>query len=209
MMKTNKKGASLKIGPSATSDQNPVAVDPKKIDRDLDDFERGIMLLKREYEIYLSGASKLPPTDSRNKLHAASKRLQSLQGTSYAQRFRYNSLASRLTTYQDLWNKQFRLKEEGKSAPAPVIKTKMEHARSRQQERPPNGPDQPYEKIFKDYLSSRETTGEQSPKMNYDGFSALLKKQRETLISKFQCKDVQFYVSVENGRTKLKARTVK
>lgn len=45
--------------------------------------------------------------------------------------------------------------------------------------------------------------------MNYDGFAQLLSKQREALMSKFNCKDVKFYVTVEDGKTKLKAKPVK
>jgi hypothetical protein len=199
MMRINKKGTTLRTRTSA-SDQNVVIQDPKKVDREIDDFEKGIMVLKRDYEIFFAGASKQPPTESRNRLQTYSKHLQTLQGISYAQRFRYNSLASRLSTYLDLWNKQMRLKEEGKH-------TQHHVAKFRQQPRPKT--EQPYENLFKDYLKARESTGERSPNLNYDGFSDLLKRQKEALLQKFQCKDVQFYVSVENGRTKLKARTVK
>lgn len=200
MMKTNKKSATLRLRSSSVSDQNVLIQDPKKVDRELDDFEKGIMVLKRDYEIFLAGASKQPPTESRNRLQNSSKHLQSLQGISYAQRFRYNSLASRLNTYLDLWNKQIRLKEEGKQAQHSAVKLREQHRQKQEQL---------YEKIYKDYLNARETTGEQRSNLNYDGFSDLLKKQKEALMHKFQCKDVQFYVSVENGRTKLKARTVK
>lgn len=199
MMKTN-KSTTLRLRSSSASDQNVLTQDPKKVDRELDDFEKGIMLLKREYEIFLAGASKRPPTESRNRLQNSSKHLQSLQGISYAQKFRYGALQSRLSTYSDLWNKQMRLKEEGKQAQHSAVKPKQHPSPKREQ---------PYEKIYKDYLSARESSGEQRSILNYDGFSDLLKKQREALMHKFQCKDVQFYVSVENGRTKLKARTVK
>lgn len=200
MMKTNKNGVKLRTKSTSASDQNVLMQDPKKVDRELDDFEKGIMLLKREYEIFFAGASKRPPTESRNRLQNSSKYLQSLQGISSAQRFRYNSLLSRLSTYSELWNKQMRLKEEGKLA---------QHAPVRHKEQPRPKQEQPYENVFKEYLNARERTGERSPNLNYEGFSDLLKKQKEALLHKFQCKDVQFYVSVENGRTKLKARTVK
>src|SRR5437762_584169 len=94
-------------------EQQPI-VDPKQIEKEIDQIERGIGLLKREYEIYFAGGAKLPPNDSRDKLDRAIKRIGALQGLNYALRFRYSSLVARFNSYQDLWNKQLRAKEEGR-----------------------------------------------------------------------------------------------
>jgi hypothetical protein len=184
-----------------------MAEDPKEFDRQLDQLENGIVLLKREVEIYLAGASKKPPTDSQAKLDKAIKRYYGAQGLSYAQRFRYNTLLAKFNSYNELWNKQLRLKEEGRlpiGAPVPSPPP------ARAPHRPPaHAPENPMERVFKDYIRTRETTGEGSPQMNFDGFAQILAKQREALIGKYHCKDVQFYVTVEDGKTKLKARPLK
>ncbi len=44
-------------------------MDNKQLERELDDLERSLALLKRDYEIYFSGGAKLPP----NEAHKRSK----------------------------------------------------------------------------------------------------------------------------------------
>ena len=177
--------------------------DPKVLDRQLDELEQGITLLKREFEMYFGGGSKKPPTDIQTKLAKDIKRFGLTSGLSYAFRFRYNTIVARFNTYNELWNKQLRLKEEGKyqtGSPIqpPAQQTKTHHAEKRAAN--------PLESVYKDYVETRSKTGEGAPQMNFDGFAQLLAKQREALINKYHCKDVQFYVAVEEGKTKLKAK---
>jgi hypothetical protein len=178
--------------------------DPKVADRELDELERSIMLLRRDYEVFFTGSSKRPPTDAHQRLSKNIKRFQSLQGLPYAQRFRFNSLVARFNTFLDHWNKQLRLKEEGRLfASRAAIKAKAAPPTNLKEN------NKQFETVYQDYLKSRQTTGERSSNVNFDNFSSLLAKQRDALIQKFSCKDVRFYVTVENGRTKLKARPVK
>src|SRR5437763_6480289 len=112
----------------AHTSKEPV-VDLKQVEKEIDDLERAITLLKRDYEIFFAGGAKQPPNDAREKLERSIKRMGVLQGLNYALRFRYNSLVARFNSYQDLWNKQLRAKEEGRQPPK---------ARSKSQEQPSN-----------------------------------------------------------------------
>lgn len=183
-----------------------MAEDPKGFERELDSLENSINLLKREFEKYFGGGSKKPPTDDQAKLEKAIKRYFGASGLNYAQRFRWNSLVARFNSYNELWNKQLRLKEEGKYQTGTPGQTPV-HAPKHHVERHP--PENPLEKVYKDYIATRAKTGEGAPPLNFEGFSQLLAKQREALISKFHCKDVNFYVTVEDGKAKLKAKPKK
>jgi hypothetical protein len=195
-----------------------MAADPKQIEQELDRLEKSITLLKRDFEIYFAGASKTPPTDQRDKLDKVIKKMATSQGMSYAQRFKYNSIISRFTSYLDLWNKQLRLKEEGRS-PSRVTGLTTEARRAmelagqkpvtKQEEGTREMPTDPFAKIYTQYLQTREEVGEGASNMTFDGFVKVVTKQREAILEKFHCKDVEFYVSVEQGHTKLKARPIK
>jgi hypothetical protein len=181
----------------------------KQVERELDELERQISQLKRDFEIYFAGASKQPPLDSWKKLEKSVRRYGQNTGYTYAQRFRFSTLSARFNTYQDLWNKQLRMKEEGKQAPGASAANqgtppKPKSAPIEQKKIQP-----PFERVFKQYVAAKEKNGESSANLNLDKFAQLLKSQKDNLIKKYHCKDVEFYVAVEDGKTKLKAKPLK
>jgi len=88
--------------------------DSKQIEKNLDELDNSITALKREYDIFFSGGSKTLPLSSQRKIEKTIKRYSNLVGLSYAHRFRYNTIVARFNTYLELWNKQMRMKEEGR-----------------------------------------------------------------------------------------------
>ena len=77
-------------------------------------LEEDIRRLKIEFDIYFNGASKRPPYDTRNRVETIIKRLGDDRTLSFAQRFQYNSLASRYTAFRDLWRRTLQGREEGR-----------------------------------------------------------------------------------------------
>jgi hypothetical protein len=45
--------------------------------------------------------------------------------------------------------------------------------------------------------------------MDIQKFSKLIDSQRDALKKKYGCKDVEFYIAVEEGKTRLKAKPLK
>lgn len=180
--------------------------DSKQVEKELDGLETALAELKREYEIFFAGGSKQLPLDMQRRVERVIKRYSVMTGLSYAHRFRLNSLVARFNSYLDLWNKQMRYKEEGRTpsgAMPPVPNGK-------QKEKTPASPqDRKLESLFNEYLKKRQETGEGAPKLNFQGFCELVNKQRETIVQKYNCKDVDFYVKVEEGHARLKARPVR
>lgn len=177
-----------------------------QLDNELDETERAISQLKRDFEMYFSGVAKQPPIDARAKLDKVIRKQGQNTSFSYAQRFRFTTLAARFNTYQDLWSKQLKAKEEGKfsagNSPVPPsreapITTRMRKTVNKT------------ENLFKEYAQFRQKNGEAAPNMDIQKFSKLIDSQRDALIKKYRCKDVEFYIAVEEGKTRLKAKPLK
>jgi len=189
----------------------PGEVDAKELERELDQLEISLNLLKREYEMFFSGSVKQAPRDSKRRLEKTIKRYASMQGLSYAQRFRYNSLVARFNSYMDLWNKQMRYKEEGRTPSGAIPLITENNNKLKTQPITPassNGAEAKLEKVFEEYLKRREETGEGRPNLKFQDFVKIVSKQREAIVTKYQCKDVDFYVKIEGGHARLKARPV-
>jgi hypothetical protein len=179
----------------------------KQLDRELDEVEKAISQLKRDFEMYFAGASRQPPTETCTKLEKTIRKYSQNTGYSYAQRFRFGNLAARFNTYQDLWSKQLKAKEEGKFAAgnSPIPASKEAPITTKRFKKTENKT----EKLFNQYAEFRQKNGEPPPNMNSDKFSQLIASQRDSLIKKYHCKDVEFYIAVEEGKTKLKAKPTK
>jgi hypothetical protein len=75
------------------------------------DYE--IKRLKVQYDLYFSGALARPPHDQRDALGRQLKRFQGVSMTNMAERFLYNAVVNKFNTFQELWIKMTRIKEEG------------------------------------------------------------------------------------------------
>jgi hypothetical protein len=183
-------------------------MDPKQLDKELGDLESALTTLKRDYEVFFSGGSKLPPLTSHNKLEKAIKQYSRTTELSYAQRFRYNNLTARFNSYVDLWTKQMRMREEGRTPSGGLVTTTT---KSKETTRPlitESNLDR-FQRVFNDYLKARQETGEGAPPLDFEKFSQQLAIQKEAIVKKYECKDVEFSVSIDSGHAKLKARPVK
>jgi hypothetical protein len=182
-------------------------MEAKQIERELDDLDTSLTLLKRDYEIYFSGGAKLPPLEAHRKVENQIRKNSRNTELNYAQRFRFNNITARFHAYVDLWSKQMRQKEEGRTPSGPVLhvpqKSKREGKKSVEKQA------NHFQKIYNDYLKCREKTGEKATALTFEKFSEQLSRQRQTILERYQCKDVEFSVAVEQGKTKLKAKPVK
>ncbi len=183
-------------------------MDVKQIEKELDSLEQALLLLKRDYEIYFSGGSKLPPLAAHQKLEREVRKYSGLVNLNYAQRFRYNNINARFNSYADLWSKQLRYREEGRTPSGAVIQVPETAPKSQSKKKPDLEADR-IQQVFNDYLKCREETSENSGPITFEKFAQQVMKQKQAILGKYECKDVEFYVAVEGGKTKLKAKPVK
>src|SRR4029453_1562848 len=91
-------------------------------------LEDDIRRLKIEFDMFFNGASKKPPYDTKGRVDTMIKRLGDDRTLSYAQRYRYTSLASRYNAFRDLWRRTMQGREEGLDAGATARANAKEQA---------------------------------------------------------------------------------
>jgi hypothetical protein len=83
---------------------------------DLDLLESSIRQIQIEWDKFFGGIEKKPPSDLKTKLEALIRRYASQEMKNSTERFRYQSLSTRYSTLNELWNKKVRALEEGRIA---------------------------------------------------------------------------------------------
>lgn len=66
-----------------------------------------------------------------------------------------------------------------------------------------------FKQVYDDFLALRENCGEQTKDIAFERFLAKLKKNRQKLIDKYNCKTVRFQVYEKDGKAALKATPVR
>ncbi len=82
------------------------------IDQQLSWMEDDIRKLKIDFDIYFNGTVKRPPLEARARLDSYIKRLADNRNLSYAQRYFFNTLVARFTSYRELWRRTLKAKGE-------------------------------------------------------------------------------------------------
>jgi hypothetical protein len=86
--------------------------DAAQIDQELLRLEDEIRKLKIDFDIYFNGAAKRAPLEARARLESNLKRIADDRNLSYAQRYQFNSLVSRFTSYRELWRRMLKARGE-------------------------------------------------------------------------------------------------
>jgi hypothetical protein len=74
---------------------------------------------------------------------------------------------------------------------------------------PQDSEEQHFEEVFREFIATRERCGEPADGLTYDKFVPKLRKNKEQLVQKYNCKTVRFTVYVKDGKAALKATPVK
>jgi len=88
------------------------------LDAQLSRMEDDIRKLKIEFDIYFNGSGstggslRRPPLESRARLESNVKRIADNRNLSYAQRYYFNTLVSRFTSYRELWRRMGKARGE-------------------------------------------------------------------------------------------------
>lgn len=192
-------------------------------DEDLSQIERDIRTLKIEYEQFFGGGRKRPPTETQWRVETLFKRYGDRGGDmSYAQRFRYSNLAQTFAKYCEIWRKKLKEREEGKTvrhfgAAAKAIeaeRAKPEAGAHHKTAGPafamtfsnPEHERSKIEKLYKKLVEARTASGEKKGIPSFEEFGKFVREKTHELKSKKGASQVEYTVSVEDGRVKLKAR---
>ena len=86
--------------------------DVAEIDQQLLRLEDDVRKLKIDFDIFFNGASKRAPLEARARLESYIKRVADNRNLSYAQRYQFNMLVARFTSYRELWRRTLKAKGE-------------------------------------------------------------------------------------------------
>jgi hypothetical protein len=87
------------------------------IDREFRHLEVELKQLEAEYNMFFAGRLPRPPWETRSRVDAMVKRLDSQRIGNYANRFRFTTLQTRYARFIDLWDRGLRAREEGRPGP--------------------------------------------------------------------------------------------
>ncbi len=76
------------------------------VDQQVERLEDDVRKLKIDFDIYFNGGTKRPP------LEANMKRIADDRNLTYAQRYRFNAVISRFTSYRELWRRILKARGE-------------------------------------------------------------------------------------------------
>jgi hypothetical protein len=73
----------------------------------------------------------------------------------------------------------------------------------------PAGDEAHWQDVFAQFVAMREKCGEPADGLTYEKFSAKLRKNKEQLVAKYNCRTVRFQVHAKDGKAALKATPVR
>jgi hypothetical protein len=195
-------------------------------DDDLDQLENMFRQLQIEWEKFFGGVEKKAPVELRTRVEAIVKRYAYTEIRNNTERFRYQALASRYNTFNELWNKRMRAIEEGRplglhgraaaiAAPpagrpapaasrAPATPTGGGEFRVRSAEQDASAVRGLYEK----FLQARQQAGEKGT-VKFDNFQKLIGQQASKIMADKGAQAVDFRLETKEGKVSLKAKVVK
>lgn len=181
------------------------------IDDQLTRLEEDIRRLKIEFDVFFNGASKRPPYDTKGRVETIIKRLGDDRTLSYAQRYRYTSLASRYNAFRDLWRRTMQGREEGRDA---IVAAK---ANAREQavaefKRTNFVCDDAHKDVelvknlYSALIEAKKVCGEPVEDFSFPRFHRLIASQADGLKERLGCERVSFSIDVEGGHVSFKAK---
>lgn len=198
------------------------------------DFE--IRRLKVQYDLYFQGAIPRPPTDQHGALSRAMRKLQGVEMRNMAERFMYNNVVNKFNTFQELWNKMMRMKEEGARVhPLAARAAKRAAASANGGSAAPPAPPRPaaaapkprpagsptgafripskaqddasVRRLYDSFVAARRDAGDARP-LAFETFAREISKQTAAMKAKGACEAVEFKIYSRDNKVTLKVKAV-
>lgn len=181
------------------------------VDEQLTRLEDDIRRLKIEFDVFFNGAAKRPPYDTKGRVETMLKRLGDDRSVSYAQRYRYTSLASRYNLFRDLWRRTMQGREEGRSPMATAKASAKEQAVADFKKTSFVCEDahkdvELVKNVYKTLMDAKKVCGEPIENFSFPRFHRLVASQADSLKQRLGCERVSFSIDVEGGHVSFKAK---
>jgi hypothetical protein len=195
-------------------DKNKVgAYEEPTIDDRLARIDEDIRRLKIEFDVYFNGGSKRPPYDTKARVESYLKRLGDDRAMNFAQRYHYNSLATRYASFREMWRRTMQGREEGRDVAAaaralnrgpatPFTRSEFSCTDVRHDVRTVKG-------VYDALIEAKRSCGEATRDLSFAKFHRLVLERTENLKEKIGVDRVVFSVDVEDGHVSFKAKADK
>jgi hypothetical protein len=187
-------------------------------DEDLIRLERDIRQLKIEFDQFFGGGRKRPPNEIEWRIEQLIKRYGDRAGEmNYGQRFRYGNLTQTYSKYREIFHKRMQRREEGtveRHFGAAAREIEAQRARSRRTSSPPavaitcsdlESESSKVDELYQAFREALDSSGQPVDRLSRDKFQKFLLQKSEQIRTQ-RGQQVEFLVSVENGKARLKAR---
>ncbi len=189
---------------------------------DLDRLDTSLRQLQVKWDMFFNGAEKKPPTELQAQVELLIRRYGSVEIRNNGERFRYHGLTARFSTFNELWQKRLRAREEGKAfgqhglradqlppgrpaapgaRPSPAQQAEFRVAGS-----PYDAP--AIRALYENFVSERRRAGAGAAP-TFESFHQLVTHQTERLRAEKGAAAVDFRLETKDGKVSLKARIVK
>ncbi|HEX9188135.1 MAG TPA: MXAN_5187 C-terminal domain-containing protein [Vicinamibacteria bacterium] len=194
---------------------------------DLDRLDTAIRQLQVKWDLFFNGAERKPPSELQAQVETLVRRYANTEIRNNGDRFRYQGLASRFSTFSELWQKRLRAREEGKAfgvhglradqlpPPAPPPASPRAAAGG-------SGGGLPGEirvsdasrdtsavrELYERFVEERRRVGETKAPA-FDAFRELIGQQTSRIQAEKGAQAVDFRLETKDGKVSLKARVVK
>ena len=181
-------------------------------DEQLTRLEEDIRRLRIEFDIFFNGAAKRPPYDTKGRVETLLKRLGDDRTLTFAQRYRYNSLAARYNAFRELWRRTMQGREEGRD-PVSAARANAHKEAAAKTVEPASFVclDAHHEvevvrNIYDSLLEAKRVCGEPTEDLSFPKFHRLIASKADGLKQQLGCERVRFSVVIEEGHVSFKAR---
>ena len=176
---------------------------------DMAKFMRHFKMLEREYEQWFSGALPTPPWDTLRVCETIIRDYARSPPRNLSEQSIFSMHQAKFNTYMEMWNRRMRLKEEGKLPSGRSERSKRAAAPPPSPGGGGGGGDDHYRKVFDSYVAAKQKAGEATEKLQYESFKKALKKQADQLRTTRGIDNVNFGVSIKDGKVSVVARKKK
>ncbi|MBV8203373.1 MAG: hypothetical protein JOZ15_22385 [Acidobacteria bacterium] len=180
----------------------------------LDRLAAEIRQLRVDFERFFSGALPFPPEELRRRVQGELRQLRTINAMTAVERFRLGDLEARHNSYDELFSRRLRDREEGRgraegragqaplsTPPAPQAPQRYDPAAGIAIGRSPDP-----RAVAALYDGLTTVGGAEGPRFDLASFGGYLQRQAAAIRDKTGCDEVQFRLVAEDGKLKLKAR---
>jgi hypothetical protein len=193
------------------------------IDDDLNILENAIRQIQIDWEKFFGGVEKKPPNDLKARVEALIRKYAYAEIRNNAERFRYQTLTARYNTFNELWSKRLRAREEGRpvglhgvyerqAPPPPTFASPPPSARAagsgEVRVKDPAADVGAVRALFDRFLEARKAAGE-SGAVKFESFQKVISQQASRILNEKGAQAVDFRLETKDGKVSLKAKPVR